>query len=93
MELLQWHKVCELGGDKLHRPPVVALRHPQIKRNNAFSRISASIYGFNIGFPVECVHSILHVSDHLSPYVAISTWDPQTHILSSLFQLDFLKIE
>ncbi len=25
MELLQWHKVCELGGDKLHRPPVVAL--------------------------------------------------------------------
>ena len=28
MELLQWHKVCELGGDKLHRHPVVALtRH------------------------------------------------------------------
>ncbi len=26
MELLHWHKVCELGGDKLHRPPVVALR-------------------------------------------------------------------
>ena len=26
MELLQWHRVCELGGDKLHRPPVVALR-------------------------------------------------------------------
>ncbi len=25
MELLQWHKVCELGGDKLYRPPVVAL--------------------------------------------------------------------
>ena len=25
MELLHWHKVCELGGDKLHRPPVVAL--------------------------------------------------------------------
>ncbi len=25
MELLQWHKICELGGDKLHRPPVVAL--------------------------------------------------------------------
>ncbi len=25
-QLLQWHKVCELGGDKLHRPPVVALR-------------------------------------------------------------------
>ncbi len=22
----QGHKVCELGGDKLHRPPVVALR-------------------------------------------------------------------
>ncbi len=26
MELLKWHKVCELGGDKLHRPPVVALK-------------------------------------------------------------------
>ncbi len=25
MELLHWHKVCELGGDKLHRPPMVAL--------------------------------------------------------------------
>ncbi len=25
MELLYWHKVCEFGGDKLHRPPVVAL--------------------------------------------------------------------
>ena len=24
IELLHWHKVCELGGDKLHRPPVVA---------------------------------------------------------------------
>ncbi len=26
MELLQWHKVCEIGGEELHRPPVVALR-------------------------------------------------------------------
>ncbi len=26
MELLQCHKVCEIGGDKLRRPPVVALR-------------------------------------------------------------------
>ncbi len=25
MELLQWHKVCEIGGEELHRPPVVAL--------------------------------------------------------------------
>ena len=25
LELLQWHKVCEIGGDKLHRPLVVAL--------------------------------------------------------------------
>ncbi len=25
MELLQWHKVCEVGGEELHRPPVVAL--------------------------------------------------------------------
>ena len=34
MELLQWHKVCELGGGKLHRPPVVALKtnlKPQTK--------------------------------------------------------------
>ena len=26
MELLQWHMVCELGGEKLHRPPMMALR-------------------------------------------------------------------
>ncbi len=26
MELLQWNKVCEIGGEELHRPPVVALR-------------------------------------------------------------------
>ena len=26
MELLQWHKVCEIGGDKLQRPPMVALK-------------------------------------------------------------------
>ena len=26
MELLQWHKVCEIGGKELHRPPVVALK-------------------------------------------------------------------
>ncbi len=25
MELLHWYKVCEPGGDKLHRSPVVAL--------------------------------------------------------------------
>ena len=25
--LLHRHKVCELGGDKLQRPPVVALRN------------------------------------------------------------------
>ncbi len=24
--LLHWRKVCELGGDRLHRPPVVALK-------------------------------------------------------------------
>ena len=28
MELLQWHKVCEISEDNLHRPPVVALRVP-----------------------------------------------------------------
>ncbi len=22
MELLHWHKVCELGGNKVHRPPI-----------------------------------------------------------------------
>ncbi len=26
MELLQWHKVFEIGGEELHRPPVVALK-------------------------------------------------------------------
>ena len=25
MELLQWHKVCKIGGDEVHRTPVVAL--------------------------------------------------------------------
>ncbi len=30
MELLQWHKVCELGGDKFHRPPVVALNFSDV---------------------------------------------------------------
>ena len=25
MELLQWQKVCKIGGDEVHRPPVVAL--------------------------------------------------------------------
>ncbi len=41
MELLQWHKVCEVGGEELHRPPVVALNigplgnplSPQISTN------------------------------------------------------------
>ncbi len=27
MDLLQWHKVCMMGGDELHRPPVVALTY------------------------------------------------------------------
>ncbi len=27
MELLHWHRVCELGGDELHRPPTEALIH------------------------------------------------------------------
>ncbi len=30
MELLQWHKVCEIGGEELHRPPVVALKPEKI---------------------------------------------------------------
>ena len=29
--LLHWHKVSELGGDKLHRPPVVALTGHHLK--------------------------------------------------------------
>ncbi len=29
------------------------------------SWISARIYVFNIGAPIECAHSIIHVSDHL----------------------------
>ncbi len=37
MELLQWHKVCELGGDKLHTPPVVALTNQQLPATNNFS--------------------------------------------------------
>ncbi len=30
IELLRWHKVCELGGDTLQRPPVVALNDDTI---------------------------------------------------------------
>ena len=31
MGLLQWHEVCKLGGDELHRPPVVALKSIGLK--------------------------------------------------------------
>ncbi len=36
--LLQWHKVCKLGGDELHRAPVVALKlhhhsHPVLSKH------------------------------------------------------------
>ncbi len=27
VEMLQWHKVCEIGADELTRPPVVALKN------------------------------------------------------------------
>ncbi len=33
--------------------------------------MTAYIYGFNIGAPIDYAHSILHVGVHLSPYVAI----------------------
>ena len=34
MEVLHWHKFCELGGDKLHRPPMVALMSQTDIRKN-----------------------------------------------------------
>ncbi len=30
-ELLQWHKLCKLGGDNLHRLPVVALNQNKMQ--------------------------------------------------------------
>ena len=36
IELLQWHKVCEIGGDKLHRPPVVALNSKRTQEEYYF---------------------------------------------------------
>ena len=37
-----------------------------------FQWVSANISGFNIGAPIEYAYSILHVSDHLPPYVAMA---------------------
>ncbi len=34
MELLRWHKVCEIGGKELHRPPTVALSLPLSSRED-----------------------------------------------------------
>ncbi len=34
--------------------------------------MSAHIYSFNIGVPLEHAHSILHVDGHLPPYVAMT---------------------
>ncbi len=36
---------------------------------------SPHISGFYIGAPIEYAHSILHVSDHLPPYVGIACDD------------------
>ena len=38
-ELLHRHKVCELGGDKLHRPPVVALKQNIYCKRPRFIRV------------------------------------------------------
>lgn len=42
------------------------------KSDTGNSWVSAHIYSFNIGAPIEYAHNILHVSDHLPPYVAIA---------------------
>ena len=34
------------------------------KSDNAFPLVSAHISSFNIGAPIEYVHSIVHLSDH-----------------------------
>ncbi len=48
-----------------------------------FQWVSAHISGFNIGAPTEYAHSILHVSDHLPPYVM--TWAiPAIHEINAL---------
>ena len=47
MELLQWHRVCELGGDKLHRPPVVALIAPLLHETHTNLRNLPPTAGHN----------------------------------------------
>ncbi len=37
--LIQRHKVCKLGGDKLHRPPVVALSEVNLSLQSYFLSI------------------------------------------------------
>ncbi len=48
MELIHWHKVCELGGDKLHRPPplVVALRNANIRSMTLLNVLCEHLTGF-----------------------------------------------
>ncbi len=43
MELLHWHKVCEFGGDKLQRLPVVALnglKFTDLRKWSAFGYVT-----------------------------------------------------
>ena len=42
MELLQWHKVCEIGGEELHRPPVVAL--PELVVTGKYSPVNCRAF-------------------------------------------------
>ncbi len=52
--LIQRHKVCKLGGDKLHRPPVVALKQIFLIENisscaqNSGTYVSAKAVGCHI---------------------------------------------
>ncbi len=58
MELLHWRKVCEHGGDKLHRPPVMALTLINTHVNMSVWRV------------VKCTH--IFMIDESQPFLSLS---------------------
>ncbi len=52
----------------------IVFLYATLKGNNAFPWISARIYDFNIGAPIECAHSILHVTGHTKGHTS-NSWN------------------
>ena len=59
MKLLHWHIVCEHGGDKLYRPPVVALMGINLecimltRGPNLFFKYFDFIYWLGLFYPLR----------------------------------------